>query len=231
MTMTDPSTRAALRRRLRAGEAMAGCSLDYPTVQLAFDLAPGFDILLIDCEHGGPGIETVPALVAAARACGRPALLRPWSRDLGLARRYLDCGVEGIVWPDLDSAAELDGVAASFRAAGHDDAVLVTLIETRGAAADLDAILARPRLDGVLVGPGDLAAAHGHDRRARHPDLDALHHSILTRARAAGVAAGGPVAALGAPLLADTGATLRMYAAAGVLAAGMAALAPRNRQG
>ncbi len=226
MTLVSPAGRTALRHRLAARDTMLGCSLDYPTVGLAVDLAGRFDILFIDCEHGGPGIESVPALVAAARACGRPALVRPWSKEPGLARRLLDCGAEGLIWPDLESADELQALSRALANSGHGDAVLVLLIETLGAVSDLDAILGHPATDGLLIGPGDLAAAHGLDRRSRDDGQSRLHQSILARAAAAGKAAGGPVVALGEPLMTAGQATLWMHSAAGLIAAGIAGLGP-----
>src|SRR5215217_3135050 len=41
----------------------------------------GFDWVLIDCEHGTIGLETVELMVMAAEASGATPIVRPRSRD------------------------------------------------------------------------------------------------------------------------------------------------------
>ncbi len=216
--------RDQLRHRLARRAPVLGCSVDFPTTGLALRLCEaGFDLLLLDCEHGGPGIEKLQDLAIAARAGGAASVARPWRRDFGLVRRYLDGGAGGVVWPDLEHPAEIDDLAGACTDAGHPGAILLALVETRAAVERIEAIVAHPRLDGIIIGPGDLAVSFGHPRGAQDEGLAAVHRRILEAAGAAGKAAGGPVFRLGARFLQEAGASLFMHSAAHLLAQGAAA--------
>jgi 4-hydroxy-2-oxoheptanedioate aldolase len=73
---------------------------------------------------------------------------------------------------------------------GADEPLVIAMVETATALEDLDAVLAVDGLDGVYVGPGDLALSlelTGEDHRA---ELRGVLSSVITRARAAGVPVG-----------------------------------------
>ena len=225
--------RERARRKLEARQEVHGCSLDYPTTALAVDLARGgFDLIFIDCEHGGPGIERVQDLAIAAKAAGAAAVLRPWSKDPGLLRRYVDCGIDGVIWPEIEDAAEVAHLRDLLRGsvpAEADTLILIGLVETEGAAGRARDLAEAPGLDGLLIGPGDLAASCGLPRTSHDPRLDALHRDILDAAREAGLSAGGPVTALGRDKLAETGANILMRSAAELLRIGMAGATSREQ--
>ena len=63
-------------------------------------------------------------------------------------------------------------------------------IESRAGLGAVDAIAAVDGVDGVFVGPSDLAAAMGHLGNAAHPDVQQAIRHIFERARAAGKASG-----------------------------------------
>ncbi|MFT8243356.1 HpcH/HpaI aldolase family protein [Roseomonas sp. BN140053] len=219
--------RGALKRKLARRERVLGVGVDYPSPALAERLAgAGFDLVFIDCEHGGPGIERVAEMARAVRAGGGASVLRPWSRDPGLIRRYLDCGVDGLIAPEIGDAAEARAVAAAIAAGDPPDAgniVLIPLIETVAGLGALDAILGVPGVDGVQVGPGDLAVSMGLPRRGRHPAVMAASLDLFRRAAAAGRSCGGLVGRFGAAALREAGANILMVSADELLAGGIAA--------
>jgi len=51
-------------------------------------------------------------------------------------------------------------------------AVLV-MVESADAVANIDGLLATPGLDGIMVGPADLAVTMGHLNDLNHPDVGA----------------------------------------------------------
>ena len=63
-------------------------------------------------------------------------------------------------------------------------------VETRSALAQLDAIAATPGVDGVFIGPQDLAADFGHLTNPSHPDVQAAIADAVIRINKAGKAAG-----------------------------------------
>ena len=74
---------------------------------------------------------------------------------------------------------------------GINDHITVLLqIESRQGFDAVDAIAAVEGVDGIFVGPSDLAAAFGHLGNANHPDVQTAIRHVFDRARAAGKAAG-----------------------------------------
>ena len=67
---------------------------------------------------------------------------------------------------------------------------LVVQVETRQGLENLDAILAVDGVDGVFIGPADLAASLGHLGEAGHPEVRTAIEDALRRIAAAGKAAG-----------------------------------------
>ncbi len=141
----------------------------------------GFDLVVIDQQHGTGGSAELLAQLTAARAAGLPALVRVAANEQGLVGRALDAGAQGIVCPMIEGAdaaarfvAEVKYPPLGSRSWGayraspvaefayapdtaNDWTIACAQIETTGAITGLDAILALPGIDMVLVGPNDLA--------------------------------------------------------------------------
>jgi 2-keto-3-deoxy-L-rhamnonate aldolase RhmA len=67
---------------------------------------------------------------------------------------------------------------------------VIVQIESRSGIENLDAIARVEGLDGLFIGPQDLAAGHGHLGNPAHPEVQAVIADAITRIRAAGKAAG-----------------------------------------
>ena len=63
-------------------------------------------------------------------------------------------------------------------------------VETRAALAQIEAIAAVEGVDGLFVGPSDLAADSGHLGNPKHPDVQVAIKDAARRIRAAGKSAG-----------------------------------------
>jgi 4-hydroxy-2-oxoheptanedioate aldolase len=59
-------------------------------------------------------------------------------------------------------------------------------VETRLALGNLEAIASVDGVDGVFIGPGDLAADLGHVGNASHPDVQAVIEDAIKRIRTSG---------------------------------------------
>lgn len=103
--------------RLEAGKACRGVWLFLGSPDAAELLGrAGFDALLIDHEHSPGGIETAVHQMRAIRAAGDATILaRLGSNDPAAIKRLLDCGAEGLLLPNVESAEE----ARAFVAAAH----------------------------------------------------------------------------------------------------------------
>ena len=148
----------------------------------------GFDWLIIDMEHGPGDILALTAQLQAMSGSGViPFVRAPWN-DFVVIKRILDAGVYGVLVPYVNSRTEAEaavrackyppegirGIAGSPRAAGYgqnpkdyltkaNDLILViTAVETMEAVSNLDEILKVPRLDGIFIGPMDLATSMGY---------------------------------------------------------------------
>jgi 4-hydroxy-2-oxoheptanedioate aldolase len=199
---------ASLRERARGGEHLLGALLRMPAEELVEMVAvAGFDFVLIDCEHGPDDITVLRQHIALAQLHGVPVVVRVGEGERGQILRVLDQGAEGILEPHLESAddarALVDasvyppegsrgfatyGRAGRFgetppdahRVASLEYTLVLGMIESPRAVAVAAEIIATPRLDGILVGPADLAIASGPD----DPPLDiaiATVHAELAR--------------------------------------------------
>jgi len=207
---------ASLRSRIRSGEPTIGTFLNLgsPLAAEACALA-GFDWVLVDLEHGGGGEDTLLAQVLAAATHDVPSLVRVETAERIRAGRVLDLGATGVMFPRLDSTAEVAqavrhlryppdgdrGVASYNRARGfgtrsdslaeaNDEVVGIVQIETAAALENVDAIALNPGIDVLFVGPGDLSHAIGVPGALDAPAFRDALTRVLSAARGAGVAAG-----------------------------------------
>lgn len=219
MTMTSGiegarSGRHSLRQRLRAGPQLLGTFSVVPAVEVVEMIGlAGFDLVVLDMEHGGYGIENLGACVLAARARNIEPLVRVRTGSAATIGAALDAGAAGVIVPHVESAADAVRVVAAGRyppagergahpwvraadyaatvdwwARTNDEVALIAMVEGPQGLAAVDDILATPGLDGVFIGPVDLATSLGLAGQLEHPRVVAAVQDVITRAAAAGVA-------------------------------------------
>ncbi len=211
--MADPAFVPGIRDLLAAGGAV-GTWVSAADPACAEVLAGGgLDFLAIDGEHGVVDAGSLGPILAAVRPHGLPTLFRVAENEQARIQHALDTGAGGVIVPRVRSAADAARAAAATRyppagtrgiaprrasGYGRDARYLgrangliacVVQVETREALDDLDAILATPHVDALLVGPNDLAAAIGHTGDIDHPE----NLAAIARVRDAAIAAGIPV--------------------------------------
>lgn len=187
----------------------------------------GYDFVVIDGQHGVLGYAEMRDALIAVTAGGCPLpIARVSTNDPGEIGRMLDAGARGIIIPMINSAEEAERAARASRYAtsgaqrsyspvrhgthfgmtpGSTDAgvMILTMIETREALADLDRILDVPGIDGVFIGPYDLSLALGAEMpfedRVR-PELEAalarVCEAATQRGKVAGIYCGSGEAAI-----------------------------------
>lgn len=214
--MSGSTQRIPLRARLREPDPLLGVFsiLPAPDVPRALALG-GFDVVVVDLEHGPFGIEAVPAMVLAAKSGGAYAVVRVRTGSPSRIGAALDAGADGVLVPQVQSAtAAAEAVAAArfspdgsrganpfVAAAGYlaspdwyaeanASVAVMTMVEGRGGLDALDSIIATPGLDCVFVGPFDLSHALGVPGETSHPTVVKEIERIVTAAAAAGVATG-----------------------------------------
>ena len=232
--MSTPRRR--IKAKLARREIVAGISPDYPSPALAEMLGrSGFDLVFIDCERSGADFETIVEMSRAVRAAGAVSVLRPWSDEPGLLRRFLHCGIDGFVAPDIGSVDDVRAIRAVIADTDPPDAadiIVIGLIESRQAIEDLPAILAADGLDGIQIGLADLAVSMGLSRKGEHAEVRELALRAFALAREAGRSCGGAVNRFGVQGMLEAGGNLMMFWLNDLLRASIAdSLAQLSRDG
>jgi 4-hydroxy-2-oxoheptanedioate aldolase len=148
----------------------------------------GARVLFIDCERTPVGVTEAATMARAARAAGMFSLIRTETREPAALIRYLDCGADGLILPQVEDAATCAMLvrAASDHALGAPRAALVVQIETVAGVSAVDAIGAAPGVDAVLLGPNDLALSMGLPGQPNHPDVEGACIRVAERLTALG---------------------------------------------
>jgi 4-hydroxy-2-oxoheptanedioate aldolase len=183
----------------------------------------GYDWILIDTEHAPNELPLVVSQLQALVGGTAAPIVRPAWNDMVLMKRLLDVGVRNFLVPYVQTAEEaraavaatryppqgIRGVAVTHRAndygrvkdyfqRANEEICVLLQIETQLALQNLEAIAAVEGVDGLFIGPSDLAAALGHLGDNGHPEVRAAIEDAFQRIRKAGKAPG-----ILAPLEAD----------------------------
>jgi len=203
----------AFKRALAEGRTQIGLWTSLGTGLAAEVLGgAGFDWLLIDTEHSPTEVPMVVDQLRTLEAFpATTPIVRPAWNDLVLIKRILDLGVQTLLVPYVQSAEEarravaatryppegVRGIAATIRAnrygrikdyhaQAHREMCVLVQLETRRALSELEAIAAVDGIDGLFIGPSDLAGDLGYLGNNRHPEAVAVFADACARARKAG---------------------------------------------
>jgi 4-hydroxy-2-oxoheptanedioate aldolase len=215
----------------------------------------GLDWVLIDAEHGPNDLTSILPQLQALAAYPVTTLVRPPIGDTVLIKQYLEIGVQNLLIPLCDTAEHAADLVSAVRyppqgvrgagsslgrasrwgrvkgymSSAGDSISLYLQIETVTAVGNVEAILAVDGVDGVFLGPSDLAASMGHPGEQDHQDVVAAVERCLGLARAAGKPAGvyAPDPVLAARYLAAGASFACVGADVGILARGTEDLAAR----
>ncbi len=175
----------------------------------------GFDWLVLDMEHAPNEVPMVGGqLHAMAASATHPVVRPPWN-DMVTIKRLLDIGAQTLLIPYVETEAQardavaftryppegVRGYASSPRASGYgriadytkhcaNELCVLVQVESRLGLDNLERIAAVEGIDGVFIGPGDLAAALGHVGEIGHPEVQATIEETIRRIVATGKPAG-----------------------------------------
>ena len=212
-----PAPHNTLKHRLAAGEVLYGAWLGLADAYAA-EIAgtAGFDWLLIDGEHAPNDIRSMSAQISVLRHGPTAPIVRLVDDDPAKIKQALDIGAQSLLIPMIESGEQalralratryppqgIRGIGSALARASNfaaipdylttanDEICLILQVESRAGLAALDDILAIPGLDGVFIGPSDLAADMGHIGKPAMPEVKSAVLDALTRIRAAGKTAG-----------------------------------------
>jgi 4-hydroxy-2-oxoheptanedioate aldolase len=172
---------AARKRQIGLWSSLAG------TISTEIIAHSGFDWIVIDMEHAPNDLPQVVAqLQAMATGTATPVVRPPWN-DFVTIKRVLDGGAQTLVIPYVQNRAEAEAAVAAIRYPPHGirgvaagargsnfgrvpnylvkaeaDLCLIVQVETAEAMSVLEEIVGVEGVDGVFIGPADLAASMGH---------------------------------------------------------------------
>lgn len=176
----------------------------------------GYDYLLIDGEHSPLSLESIQSQLRAIAAYPTLAMVRVPFNDAVLIKQYLDIGAQSLLVPMADTVQDArDAVAAvayppegvrgvgsalarsarwnripDYLAKARETISLVVQIESATAVENAAEIAAVHGIDGLFIGPSDLAASMGYLGQQSHPDVVAAVQKTIEVANAAGVIVG-----------------------------------------
>jgi len=202
---------------IRGGGAQIGLwqALGSPiTVELC--AAAGFDWLLLDAEHGPSTIPSLLAQLQAMNGSRSEPIVRLPSDDISVIKQVLDIGAMTILVPFVETQEQARAIVAATRYApegvrglaagqvrasrwGRDTAYIndandricvLVQIENRVGLDNIAAIAATEGVDGIFIGPADLAASLGQRGRPAHSDMLKVIDDAIAQVKSAGKAVG-----------------------------------------
>ena len=176
----------------------------------------GFDWLLIDGEHAPNDFRSTLTALQSVAAHKTQPVVRLLHGDTALIKQLLDIGAKNLLVPMVDTPEQAQRLVSATRypplgirgvgsAVGRasqwsarsdyldiadEEVCLLVQVETVTALANLEAICAVDGVDGVFIGPADLAASMGYRGRPGHPEVQAAIEAAMRTIKASGKAAG-----------------------------------------
>jgi 4-hydroxy-2-oxoheptanedioate aldolase len=176
----------------------------------------GYDWLLIDGEHGPNDVPLMGAQLGALRHTPTHAMVRPPMGEAWILKQLLDQGAQTFLIPMVESAEQARALVRALRYPPHgirgvgaglgrasdfnrvadyvttanDEICLIVQVENRAGLAAIDEIAAVEGVDGVFIGPSDLAADMGHLGNPGAPEVLAAITHAFNRIKAHGKARG-----------------------------------------
>jgi len=208
-TSPTPKWHNPVKQKLARGESVIGLVISVNNVEVAAHGAGlGFDFLWIEMEHCPITLDTLRNMVLATRGMPAVPFARPPVNELWTAKRVLDAGVLGVIFPFTrtpqlarQAVAACKYPPAGSRGSGADLAqarwpapqgyydfadeniLVVAVVEDTSAVSHIDQIAATPGIDVLFIGTSDLSFSLGLRGRQDHPKLDQAVRKIAAAAQ------------------------------------------------
>jgi 4-hydroxy-2-oxoheptanedioate aldolase len=161
----------------------------------------GAGYVVVDQQHGALDASGLLAMLQAIEAGGAPGLVRVAADDPFTIGNALDLGAQGVIVPMVEDAPQAaravaacryapEGVRSfgALRGVGGPPPLCLVMVETRAGLERAEEIARTPGLDGIYIGPSDLALSLGLEPTVRLEHAEVLE--AIDRVRAACDAAG-----------------------------------------
>jgi len=215
----EPSWENPVRRSLREGKPVIGFTVSIPSVEVAAQGANlGFDFLWIEMEHSPTTLESLRNMVLATRGLKAVPFARVPVNELWMAKRVLDSGVLGVIFPFTSTPALARQAVAACKYPPHGgrgsgaglarfrwpasegyydfadrNVMVIANIEETKAVENIDAIAATEGLDVLFIGTSDLSFSMGFRGKQDHPQVQEAVEEIVKAAKKHNKVVGAPV--------------------------------------
>lgn len=214
----EVSWKHPVRAKLEAGESVLGVTITTPGIEAAALAATlGFDFLWVEMEHSPVTLETLRAIVLATRALPAAVFARVPAIELWTAKRVMDQGVTGVIFPFASTPEKVRTAADACRypplgkrgsGAGlamntwpdrgdyYDSAdrnmMTIAVMEEAQAVENIEEIAATPGIDVLFIGTSDLSFSLGLRGRQNEPLLEEAIARIVAAGKKHGKYLGRP---------------------------------------
>lgn len=202
-----------MKQKIHAGEKVLGMFLSEigaPNLVRVMQ-ASGVDFVIVDCEHGYFDFSQVAAIAAVGNGIGFPVIVRVPGVSRECIQKYLDAGVDGLLVPMLETEEQArtlvrlgkyapegargistmrphsnynPGELAAYTEKANRRTMFFAQIESRAGVQNAGAIASVPGLDGIFIGPNDLACDLGTTGQFNTPEMDEAIGHVVEAARA-----------------------------------------------
>jgi 2-keto-3-deoxy-L-rhamnonate aldolase RhmA len=218
MANPEMTWRHPVRERLDAGLPVLALTITNPNAEVAAHAARlGFHLLWVEMEHSPITLESLRNILLATRGLPASIFARVPVNELWTAKRVLDQGVSGVIFP-FTSTPELARQAAeacrypplgrrgsgagaaiatwpgtgNYYESADSNILVVAVIEDRPGLENIDTIAATPGIDVIFVGTSDLAFSLGERGNQQSPAVRTALQRIGDAARRHGKPLGRP---------------------------------------
>ena len=198
---------------------MIGATVTVPNVDTALALAnAGFDFLWIEMEHAPISLESLREILLATRGARAVPITRVPANEAWLAKRVLDAGSLGVIFPFTSTREQAERAVASCRYPplgvrgfgpglamsryglgasdyvkfANENVAVIVIIEQKEAVENVEAIASVPGIDVLFVGVNDLSYSLGVGGRTTDPLVEQALVKVLEAGRRHGIAVGYP---------------------------------------
>ena len=212
--------RAGLKEKLRNREKLfAGwVSYSHPSITETFARA-GFDFMFIDMEHSSISIEQGQRIIAASQSEGVPCIPRPVSHSNDYLKPLLESGADGLLIQMVETANQVNSLINDIKyppvgkrtygvnraqAYGFDfdkyisnwnkTSTFLLQIESITGVENIEDLLSFDEVDGVMIGPLDIAGSLGVPGQTNHPLVIDASKKVITVCERFGKSCGTQVA-------------------------------------
>ena len=205
----SPGWKNPLKEKLNAGQSVIGVVISVNNVEVAAQAANlGFDFLWIEMEHSPISLEGLRNIVLATRGLPAIPLARPPVNELWSAKRILDAGALGVIFPFTRTPEQARQAVAAcryppagLRGSGADlaqfrwpapegyydfadeNVLVVAVVEDTAGLTHIEEIAATPGLDVLFIGTSDLSFSLGLRGNQNDPRLDDAVSKIAAAAK------------------------------------------------